>query len=46
VAASDQSTDEKQRVRIAAMPVAERLALLDRLCRDLTRIAVNALRVK
>jgi len=43
VAASDQSTDDKQRARIAAMPVAERLALLDRLCRDLTRIAAHAL---
>lgn len=42
----DQITDDEQRRRIAALTVAERLALLDQLCRDLTRIAAQALRVK
>jgi hypothetical protein len=40
-----QTTDEAQRKRVAAMTFAERLRLLDQICRDLTRIAERAQRV-
>jgi hypothetical protein len=46
VATPDQTADDDaQRRRIATMTVAERLTLLDQLCRDLTRIATLAQRV-
>lgn len=41
----DQALDDDQWRRIASLTVAERLRLLDRLCRDLTRIAAHAQRV-
>jgi hypothetical protein len=40
------SSDEDQLRRIAALPVAERLALLDRLCRDLSKVVAHAQRLK
>lgn len=46
MATQDQITDDEQRRRIAAMSVTQRLTLLDQLCRDLTRIAALAQRVR
>lgn len=46
VAAEAQPNDQAQSQRVAALSIAERLALLDRLCRDLTKVATFAQRVK
>jgi hypothetical protein len=43
------SADESRQamlIRVSRLPVAERLELLDRLCREQTRLAIGARRVR